>query len=152
MHATDGVDFLDAQLGEKTRRRGAQGLVVTLVGGDDDGLPALVEVVGNLLVLDGDAVLDVDHPDKHGGLLDDFGDLLTDEAVKDVGSVFAMMHPQPARIDEQELLAEVLGGGGDAVARHAALLMHDGDPLAEDAVEEGGLAHIRATDYGDDGE
>ena len=111
-----------------------------------------MEVVRHLFVLDGDAVLDVDHPDENRGLLDDFSDLLADEAIEDVGGVFAVMHPQTACIDKQKLLAEVLCGGGDAVTRHAALLMHDGNPLAENAVEQGGLAHIRATDYGDDGE
>jgi hypothetical protein len=59
---------------------------------------------------------------------------------------------EAARVDQPERAAVPLDAPEVAVARGAGLLAHDGRVLADQPVEEGGLAHVGAAHDGDDGE
>ena len=58
---------------------------------------------------------------------------------------------EPARVHQQERAPRPFGARGVTVARDARAVVDHGAPLAEHAVEEGGLAHVGASDDGDDG-
>ena len=53
---------------------------------------------------------------------------------------------QPARVNDHEAAAVPLGDGVDAVTRRPRAILHHGLALADDAVEERALAHVRAAD------
>jgi hypothetical protein len=93
---------------------------------------------------------DIDGEDEHGGVLDGGLDLPLhaefDFAVRRVLVDVA----DTAGVDELEPFVEPRGLGGQPVARHPLLLVHDGKPFAGDAVEERRLADIGSADDGDD--
>jgi hypothetical protein len=59
---------------------------------------------------------------------------------------------EPAGIDEPEVVPRPLGLAEVPIARGARLVTDDGGGLTDDAVEEMRLAHVGATDNGNDGE
>src|SRR5262249_19768924 len=58
---------------------------------------------------------------------------------------------QAASIDEKEAVVFPLGGLHEAVPRGARLVRGDSESLANDAIEEGGLADVRPAHYCDNG-
>ena len=55
-----------------------------------------------------------------------------------------------AGIHQQKLVAAPLAVGEDAVAGDARGILHDGQTLAAELIEQGGLAHIGAAHHSND--
>ena len=74
------------------------------------------------------------------------------DARRTFGHGFMMIERDAARVDDGKVAAVA---GADhafhAVARHAGTVMGDGSVAADEAVEQGGLAHIGATQQNDFG-
>jgi hypothetical protein len=146
----DGADrehFFEAKRGElKGCGFGFAG--VHFVDRHDDGFAAVAEPGSGFAVKGYDALLDIDDEDDDVGGLDGQFDLLEGGAGDDILGFFAAEKADAASIDEGKGTAAPLSFGGDAVAGDAGLIMNDGDAPADNAVEQGGLSDVRATDYG----
>ncbi len=124
---------------------------VELVDRDGDaplpipGLELLAEALRDLHVGGGEALAAVDHEDDvlGGGHRD------LDLAGDRLGEAFLVLEADAAGVDQLERLPVVADHGGDAVARHAGLVVDQGNLLAGKAVEEGRLPHVGAADDGD---
>ena len=121
--------------------------VVELVHQQKDRLAAALEHAGDRLVLLGDAGATVDHKQDDGGFLGGGKGLVADGRGKDV---VALKRLNAARVDDGELAAVPIGRVIRAVARDAARLVDDGVRGLGQAVNERGLAHVGASDDGDD--
>ena len=121
--------------------------VVELVHQQKDWLVAALEHAGDRLVLLGDAGAAVDHKQDDGGFLGGGEGLVADGRGKDV---VALERLDAARVDDGELAAVPIGRVIRPVARDAARLVDDGVRGLGQAVNERGLAHVRASDDGDD--
>ena len=121
--------------------------VVELVHQQKDRLVAALEHAGDRLVLLGDAGAAVDHKQDDGGFLSGGERLVADGRGEDV---VALERLDTARVDDGELAAVPIGRVIRAVARNAAGLMDDGVRGLGQAVNERGLAHVGASDDGDD--
>ena len=121
--------------------------VVELVHQQKDRLVAALEHAGDRLVLLGDAGAAVDHKQDDGGFLGGGERLVADGRGKDV---VALERLDTARVYDGELAAVPVGRVIRAVARDAAGLMDDGVRGLGQAVNERGLAHVGASDDGDD--
>ena len=121
--------------------------VVELVHQQKDRLVAALEHAGDRLVLLGDAGAAVDHKQDDGGFLGGGERLVADGRGKDV---IALERLDAARVDDGELAAVPIGRVIRAVARDAAGLVDDGVRGLGQAVDERGLAHVGASDDGDD--
>ena len=121
--------------------------VVELVHQQKDRLVAALEHAGDRLVLLGDAGAAVDHKQDDGGFLGGGERLVADGRGK---HVIALERLDAARVDDGELAAVPIGCVIRAVARDAARLVDDGVRGLGQAVNERGLAHVGASDDGDD--
>ena len=121
--------------------------VVELVHQQKDRLVAALEHAGDRLVLLGDAGAAIDHKQDDGGFLGGGERLVADGRGKDV---VALERLDAARVDDGELAAVPIGRVIRAVARDAARLVDDGVRGLGQAVNERGLAHVGASDDGDD--
>ena len=121
--------------------------VVELVHQQKDRLVAALEHAGDRLVLLGDAGAAVDHKQDDGGFLGGGERLVADGRGKDV---VALERFDTARVDDGELAAVPIGRVIRAVASDAAGLVDDGVRGLGQAVNERGLAHVGASDDGDD--
>lgn len=121
--------------------------VVELVHQQKDRLVAALEHASDRLVLLGDAGAAVDHKQDDGGFLGGGEGLVADGRGKDV---IALERLDTARVDDGELAAVPIGRVIRAVARDAAGLVDDGVRGLGQAVNERGLAHVGASDDGDD--
>ena len=121
--------------------------VVELVYQQKDRLVGALEHAGDRLVLFGDAGAAVDHKQDDGGLLGGGERLVADGRGEDV---IALERFDAARVDDGELAAVPIGRVVRAVARDAAGLVDDGVRGLGQAVNERGLAHVGASDDGDD--
>ena len=121
--------------------------VVELVHQQKDRLVAALEHASDRLVLLGDAGAAVDHKQDDGGFLGGGEGLVANGRSEDV---IALERLDAARVDDGELAAVPIGRVVRAVARHAAGLMDDGVRGLGQAVNERGLAHVGASDDGDD--
>ena len=121
--------------------------VVELVHQQKDRLVAALEHASDRLVLLGDAGAAVDHKQDDGGFLGGGECLVADGRGKDV---VALERLDTARVDDGELAAVPIGRVIRAVARDAAGLVDDGVRGLGQAVNERGLAHVGASDDGDD--
>ncbi len=124
------------------------GGVVLLVHHEEDGLGGLADDARDLLVLVRDAGGAVDDEDDDVGLLRGEDGLLADAGGKDVLGLDGL---DAAGIDDDEVAAVPVGLVVAAVARDAAGLVDDGVAGDRDAVDERGLADVRAADDCDDG-
>ena len=122
---------------------------VHFVDGHDDGLAAFAQALGDFLVEGDDAFLDIDDEDDGAGGFDGDFDLFKGGLDDDVGGLFTAQEADAAGVHEGVGAAVPFGLDADAVAGDAGLVVNDGDALADDAVEEGGFADIRAADDGD---
>ena len=121
--------------------------VVELVHQQKDRLVAALEHAGDRLVLLGDAGAAIDHKQDDGGFLGGGKGLVADGRGKDV---IALERLDAARVDDGELAAVPIGRVVRAVARDATGLVDDGVRGLGQAVNERGLAHVGASDDGDD--
>ena len=121
--------------------------VVELVHQQKDRLVAALEHAGDRLVLLGDAGAAIDHKQNDGCFLGGSKGLVADGRGKDV---VALERLDAARVDDGELTAVPVGRVIRAVARDAAGLVDDGVRGLGQAVNERGLAHVGASDDGDD--
>ena len=87
------------------------------------------------MVLRGDAVLAIQHPDQHRCFGDDLGDLLADHAVKEIRGLFPAVNAETAGVNQQKTLAKMLTGRRHAITGDPALLVNNRHPPAEDVVE-----------------
>ena len=67
----------------------------------------------------------------------------------DIVGFFAAQQADAAGVHQREGFSAPLGLGGDAVARDAGLIMHNRNALADDAIEQRGLADVWPPDDGD---
>ena len=121
--------------------------VVELVHQQKDRLVGALEHAGDRFVLFGDAGAAVDHKQDDGGFLGGGECLVADGRGKDV---IALERLDAARVDDGELAAVPIGRVIRAVARDAAGFVDDGVRGLGQAVNERGLAHVGASDDGDD--
>ena len=121
--------------------------IVELVHQQKDRLVAALEHASDRLVLLGDAGAAVDHKQDDGGFFGGGKCLVADGRGKDV---IALERLDTARVDDGELAAVPIGRVIRAVARDAAGLVDDGVRGLGQAVDERGLAHVGASDDGDD--
>ena len=121
--------------------------VVELVHQQKDRLVAALEHASDRLVLLGDAGAAVDHKQDDGGFLGGGEGLVANGRGEDV---IALERLDAARVDDSELAAVPIGRVIRAVARDAAGLVDDGVRGLGQAVNERGLAHVGASDDGDD--
>ena len=126
-------------------RVGLGALVVDLVGHEDDRLAGAAQQLDHGLVVVGGA--DGGIHDEHHDIGEVHGHLrLLGDAQVDARGVDL----PAAGVDEGEPATGPLPVIGDAVAGHTGHVLDDSLPAAEDAVDEGGLADVRASDHGDD--
>ena len=117
---------------------------VDLVDRDEHGLVHAAQQAGDRPVDRREALAPVHQEDERVGLLDRAARLLADQAQH---PVLGGRH-QPAGVDQLEPPAPVLAFGVMPVARHAWKVLDDGLPPAQDAIEQRGLADVRAPDDG----
>ena len=144
MQGGDRVRLTEPQVPQ----RGGLGLlagVVDLVGHEEHRLVRLAEQAHHVLV-------GRRRPD--GGVDDeehDVGEVDRDLGLSGHRRVDALrVGLPPAGVDEGEAAVEVVALVRDAVASDPGRVLDDGLATAEDAVDERRLAHVRATDDGDD--
>ena len=102
--------------------------------------------MGHVLVGGGQAVAHVHHHDDAvGGVDGDLG-LLAHVGQNALGGLGL----DAAGIHQQELVAAPLAVGEDAVAGDARGILHDGQTLAAELIEQGGLAHVGIARQGHD--
>lgn len=142
----DGHDFVEAEVIELVELHGGLAHVVAFVDGEDDGLVAAAQHMGHVLVGGGQAVAHVHHHDDAvGGVDGDLG-LLAHVGQNALGGLGL----NAAGIHQQELVAAPLAVGEDAVAGDARGILHDGQTLAAELIEQGGLAHVGAAHHSND--
>ena len=137
---------------------------VDLVDHDHDGQVEPSQQSSNAVILLGDAGGGVHHhqhrvgclhrPLALGGDLPIEGALATESTVATENTVLqdgARWHP-PSSVDEEERPAQPFGDELLAIPGHPGALLDDRLAAPDDAVEEGGFAHVGATHHGDDGQ
>ena len=142
----DGHDFVEAEVIELVELHRGLAHIVAFVDSEDDGLVAAAQHMGHVLVGGGQAVAHVHHHDDAvGGVDGDLG-LLAHMGQNALGGLGL----NAAGIHQQELVAAPLAVGKDAVAGDARGILHDGQTLAAELIEQGGLAHVGAAHHSND--
>ena len=119
------------------RQRLARG-AVDLVHGQRDGRAEPAQQLGQFAVGGGDLGAAVDQEDDVRGAVQRYARLPEDLA----RDQFGRLGQNAAGVDQLEAPAAVRGLAVDPVARDARLVADDGAALAQDAVEESGLADV----------
>ena len=134
-----------------------------LLAATSTGLSVTAQHVGHVLVGGRQTIQHVHQHDDHVRLGD--GDLglladLLDKADRGGGQgvglvpgpalLLAFDDLQPAGVDDGKGHAVPLGVAVEAVSGGAGNILDDGPPLADDAIKEGGLAHVGASHQGYD--
>ena len=118
------------------------------LGGDEDGGGlAAAHGVGHVVVAGGEAITRIDAEEDEGGLGDGGVDLGADQ----VGVVAFVLNLEAAGVEQKKGAVAPLDLGFETVARGAGLVLDDGEPFADDAVEERRLADVGAAHDGDTG-
>lgn len=120
---------------------------IPLVDDDDDALARLVCIARDLLVLLRDALEGVDHHEHDVGAVD--GAQRAHDTVTLDGLLDLAAAAHACRVDQRELHAVLREVRVDGVTRRARHVADDDAVLAEDRVDDGGFADIRAADDGD---
>ncbi len=141
----NGQHLAQPQLVELGQLR-ALGHALGLVGGEHGGLAQLAQVIGDVVVLRGQACAGVDHEDHHIGLGHRLTGLL---GHLDVDAAFGR-GLEAARVDDDELAAAQARVAVVAVAREAGEVGDDGVARLGQPIEQGGLADIGPADQGND--
>ena len=123
-------------------------LVVGLVDGHDHRRGRPPQDLRDLLVGGRQAGRRVDDEDDDVGLLDGQAGLVLDALLDGVAGVDL----QAAGVDDDVAAVVPLGHAVEPVAGRAGAVLDDGPTLADDAVEERGLAHVGAAHDGHDGQ
>ena len=121
------------------------GGVVHLVGGKHHRLGTFAQHLGNVLIHGGESFAGVDEEKDDVGLIDGQRYLLPDFHLKFV----VAPHDVAAGVDDGESFAVPIGMAVLAIAGDASGFIDDGVTALGEAVEEGGLADVRASNYGD---
>ena len=124
-------------------------LGLDLVHHQEDGLVDAAQFAGDGLVLGGDAGADVDHEDHRVGALHG---LPRDRRDRFVEHALVAEGNDAAGVDQHEPAPVPIGGMHVLVAGHTRLGRDHGLTLADDPVEERGLAHVRPSDDGHHGQ
>ena len=140
MRRRDGKDG-KGQLGELV---GAMLMArqVALVRGHHTGATGLAHQTGDFLIGRLETGLRVHHQNDARGIGQGHGGLVTHGHFNDVPLLDAIKESDTAGVDESELLVVPRHLPHDAITRHPALVMHNGDTPMRDTVKERGLAHI----------
>ena len=117
---------------------------VPLVEGDDEGPARVEQVAEEPRVLLGDPLSRVEHQDRDVRRLDGLERLDGAQLLDHVGDARAA--PEPRRVDEHEPPPAPLEGNEHAVARRPRGIVGDDPVLAEETVDEGGLAGVGPAD------
>ncbi len=123
---------------------------INLVNSHQDRLSALAQALGDFTVQGQNPFLNIDDEDDDVCRIDGDTHLLNRSLSDDVVSFFAAQQADAAGVHEGKRPATPLGFGCNAVAGHARLVMHDGNPPPYNAVEERGLADVWPADDGDE--
>jgi hypothetical protein len=147
VNCADRKDFVEPEFGE------LQGAVfgtvgVHLVDGDQHRFAAGAQARGGFAVQRHDALLDIHHEDDDVGRLDGEFHLFERRLNDDIVRLFAPEQADAAGIHQCERPPAPIHFGGDAVARDAWLIMHDGNAPPGDAIEQCGLADVGPADNG----
>lgn len=149
--AVDGADGIGSIKAEGSEVSGGRlGEVgIDFVDGDEDGLPAFAQAVGDVEVERDEAILHIDDEDDEVGGFDGEFDLFKGGAGDDVAGFFAAEEADAAGVHKGKGMPAPLGFGGYSIASDAGLIMHDGNTTTDDAVKERGLADVGPSDDGD---
>ena len=139
-HGTDAKGIAQTEGVELVRRIDLV-VVVDLVADQQHFFAAPAQNVGHQGVEVGDAGRNLDKKENDVGLVDGQHHLAADFVLEDVFRIDRVT----ARVDHRKLLAVPVGLAVVAVARGAGRRVDDGFALADQAVEEGALAHVRAS-------
>jgi hypothetical protein len=120
-------------------------LGLALIGDQQDRRLALAQAPGEMLVERRHAGAAVDHQQRDVGFLDRGLGLLAHPGFQAV--VERVL--EPGGVDHREIEIAEMRLADPAVAGDAGLIVDDRQLLADQAVEQGGLAHIGASDDGD---
>ena len=143
VHGRNGHHLVKAEVVELVQLHGSFAHLVALVHGKNDGLVAAAQHMRHVLVGCGQAVAHVrDHDDAVGGVNGDLR-LLAHVGQNALGGLGL----DAAGIHQQELVAAPLAVGEDAVAGDARGILHDGQTLAAELIEQGGFAHVGASHH-----
>ncbi len=96
-----------------------------------------------------DALAHIDDQNDYVGGFDGEPDLAERRLRDDILRFFTPQQTYTAGVHQGERATVPFPLGADAVARHAGLIVHNGDAPAHNAVEQRRLADIWATDDGD---
>ena len=134
----NGQHFVKAQVVELVQLHGGLAHLVALIDGQDDGLVAPAEHMGHILVRGGQARADVHHHDDAvGGVDGDLG-LLPHMGQDSLGGLGL----DAAGVNQQERMAAPLAFSEDPVPGDARGVLHNGQTLAAQFIEQGGFAHV----------
>ncbi len=111
-------------------------------------IPGAAQELRDLAVHGREALPDVEQQDDDLRLVDRDPGLRLDGRL---GRIFRTVEVKPGGVDHRELAAAPVCDAIQPVARQAGLRVDDGFPPAQDAVEQGRLAHVGPADDGDDG-
>ena len=141
--AVGGGDAPDLAQAERIELVGVVLLLagVHLVHGEDDRLLAAAQQVGDLGVVVSDPGGGFHHEEDHVGLVDGDDHLLADLLLEGV----VRAGGPAAGVDDREFGAAPFAFAVMAVAGYARGLIDNGLAHADQPVEEGGLAHVRAS-------
>ncbi len=123
--------------------------LVALVDGHHAGDPGLAHDERDLLIQRMHPLLHIHDQQGHGGIPDRRIDLGADPRLDRALSRLAGQEGDPARVNQGEALLLPLHFPHQPVAGHPALVMHDRDAPARDAIEHGRLADIGTPDNHD---
>ena len=143
VHGRNGHHLVKAEVVELVQLHGSFAHLVALVHGKNDGLVAAAQHMRHVLVGCGQAVAHVrDHDDAVGGVNGDLC-LLAHMGKNALGGLGL----DAAGVHQQKLVAVPLAVGKNAVAGNARGILHDGQALAAEFVEQGRLAHVGAAHH-----
>ena len=151
MEAGNGVNFVKAQLVELVRMLLEPG-VVRLVRHEQDLFSAGADLGGDVFIQRAEPRLHIHHKEDGIGGSDGGVHLFFDHPVPEADTAFfALIHAEPAGIEEGEAAFVKDTGSGDAVPGHAAVKMHDRLSALENGIEQGRFAHIGSANDGNGG-
>ncbi len=127
---------------EGFERTGGGGAALALVGDHDGRLAGLAHQLGKRTVARGEAAARIDHEEHRIGRLDR-GPGLRHHAPRQAAGRRLL---EPGGVHHHEVEIAEPGLALAAVARHSGPVVDQGEPLADQPVEQGGLADIRPSD------
>ena len=124
--------------------------VIRLVGRHENFAPTRSQQAGYFLVQGHNSGRDIGNKDDYAGILDRHIDLLAGTADDRVVGRGTVHHADAAGVDQLISLFVPPRFGRDAVARHTALLVDNGNAPAREPVEQRRFSDVRPAHDGDD--